>query len=279
LEEAIRYYTAALALRPRNPAKSVDLGNALEAKGDLDGAITAYRDALDGHPDYVLAHVNLSRALAAKGLLDEAIVERRKAIRLRYDVSDHFRLAGMLTRKGLTEEAAGEYKNAISQGLKVVELNPKDATSHNSMAWHLATCLDAKFRDPKRAVELAEQAVELAPNERAYWNTLGVAHYGASDWQAAVKALNKSMELCQGGDSYDWFFLAMAHWQLRNKDEARKCYNQAVQWMDKNDPKNEELRRFRAEASELLEIESRRTNSRDTEMQRRTILAIRLLSV
>jgi len=227
----------------------------LKAKGDLEGAIAAYRDAVDGHPDYVRAHIWLSEALVGKGDLDKAIAELREVIRLRYFVSDRFRLADLLMRKGLAEEAAGEYEKAISQGLKAVELNPKNAVSHNNMAWHLATCPNAKFRDPRRAVGLAEKAVELAPNEGIYWNTLGAAHYGASDWQAAVNTLNKSMELRKGGDSNDWFFLAMAHWQLRNKDEARKWYDQAVQWMDKNDPKNEELRRFRAEAAELLEIE------------------------
>jgi eukaryotic-like serine/threonine-protein kinase len=255
LEEAIRYYTAALALRPRNPAKSVDLGNALKTKGDLDGAIAAFRDALDGHPNYVAAHKHLSLALADKGRLDEAIAELREAIRLRYYVSDHFRLAELLTRKGLAEGAAVEYEKAISQGLKAVELDPQNAVSHNNMAWHLATCPNAKFRDPRRAVQLAKKAVELAPNKGMYCNTLGAAHYRASDWQAAVNTLNKSMELRNGGDSYDWFFLAMAHWQLSNKDEARKLYDRAVQWMDENDAKNEELRRFRAEAAELLEIE------------------------
>ena len=56
------------------------------------------------------------------------------------------------------------------------------------------------------------------------------------------------------GDATDWFFLAMAHWQLGDKDEARKWYDKAVEWMDKNQPKNEELLRFRAEAAELLGI-------------------------
>jgi serine/threonine protein kinase/Flp pilus assembly protein TadD len=256
LEEAIRYYVAALALRPRNPGTSVNLGNALKAKGDLDGASAAYRDALDGRPDYALAHERLGLVLADKGRLDEAITELREAVRLRDYVLDGFRLAELLTRKGRAEEATGEYEKAISRVSKVVELNPKNATIHNNVAWYLATCPDAKFRDPTRAVALAAKAVELAPTDGSYWNTLGAAHYRARDWQAAVKALNKSMELrSKGGDSYDWFFLAMAHWQLSNKDEARKWYEQAVQWMDKSAPKNEELRRFRAEAAALLAIE------------------------
>jgi hypothetical protein len=62
------------------------------------------------------------------------------------------------------------------------------------------------------------------------------------------------MELRKGGDSFDWFFLAMANWQLGKKEEARKLYDKAVQWMDKNQPKDEELRRFRGEAEESLGI-------------------------
>ena len=53
------------------------------------------------------------------------------------------------------------------------------------------------------------------------------------------------MQLRNGGDANDWFFLAMAHWQLDHEEEAGKWYAQAVQWMDKNAPQNEELRRFR----------------------------------
>jgi len=59
------------------------------------------------------------------------------------------------------------------------------------------------------------------------------------------------MELRKGGDSLDWFFLAMTRWQLGDKQEARKWYDKAVQWMEKNQPKDEELIRFRAEAEEF----------------------------
>jgi len=76
--------------------------------------------------------------------------------------------------------------------------------------------------------------------------------YAAS--KAAVAALETSMKLRQGGDSIDWFFLAMAHWQLGDKEEARRWYDRAAEWMDKNRAENADLRRFRAEAEELLKI-------------------------
>ena len=46
----------------------------------------------------------------------------------------------------------------------------------------------------------------------------------------------------------------MAHWQLGDKEQARKQYDHAVQWMEKNKRQDEELLRFRAEAAELLMI-------------------------
>ena len=62
------------------------------------------------------------------------------------------------------------------------------------------------------------------------------------------------MALRKGGDAYDWFFLAMAHWQLGEKGKAREWYNRAVQWMDKSQPSNEELRRFVLIGSICLEL-------------------------
>jgi hypothetical protein len=50
----------------------------------------------------------------------------------------------------------------------------------------------------------------------------------------------------------------MAHWQLGEKDKAREWYDKATLWMEKNQPKNEELLRFRAEASELLELKEKK---------------------
>jgi tetratricopeptide (TPR) repeat protein len=107
-------------------------------------------------------------------------------------------------------------------------------------------------------VELAKKAVELAPGQGLYWNTLGVAHYRAGDWEAAIAALDKAKQLHNGGDIYDWFFLAMTHWQLAHKEEARKWFDKAVEWMEKNRPSDEDLRRFRAEAAELLGVKDKK---------------------
>jgi tetratricopeptide (TPR) repeat protein len=128
----------------------------------------------------------------------------------------------------------------------------KLASVLNNQAWNLAVDPDPQLRDPAQAVELAGKAVELAPTDGSFWNTLGTAHYRAGNWKATISALDQSMELRQGGDSYDWFFLAMAHWRLNDKHTARNWHERAAAWMDANQPQNEELRRFRTEAEELM---------------------------
>jgi tetratricopeptide (TPR) repeat protein len=129
----------------------------------------------------------------------------------------------------------------------------------NDISWLLATCADPKFRDGMRAVELAKKAVELGPKEGNHWNTLGVAQYRKGDWKAAIDALTKSMELLRGkSESFNTFFLAMAHWQLGDKPQARSWYDKAVPWMEKNQPGDEELLRFRAEAAALLGVKEKK---------------------
>jgi hypothetical protein len=99
---------------------------------------------------------------------------------------------------------------------------------------------------PKKGLDLDPRA--------GIWNSLGIAYYRAGDWQPAVTALKKSMELREGGDCYDWFFLAMAHWKLGHKEEARKWHGQASAWMEQKEYGDPRLRRFRAEAAALLGV-------------------------
>jgi tetratricopeptide (TPR) repeat protein len=187
------------------------------------------------------------------GQYDKAVADFSKAIELDASLADAWHDRGIAYLK------QGHPNKAIGDLSKAVGLNPKHAMAFNNLAWTLATCPELKIRDSRRAVELAERAVLLEP--KGSMNTLGVAHYRAGDWKAAIAALKKSVELDQRpATSFNAFFLAMAHWQIGEKEQARSWYDQGVHWMQKNAPNDEELRRFRAEAEELLEI-----NDKDTE--------------
>ena len=133
-------------------------------------------------------------------------------------------------------------------------LRPECQSVASHLAWLLATCPDPRLRNPVEAVSLAKKAVEQEPKQGRYWNCLGAAHYRARQWNAAVDAFNRSMELREGGSTIDWFLLAMAYWQLGDKVESRKWYDKAVKWMEKNEPEDAEQRRFHLEATALLKF-------------------------
>jgi tetratricopeptide (TPR) repeat protein len=133
------------------------------------------------------------------------------------------------------------------------------ASIHNEWAWLLATCADPGFRDAGRAVALARKAVELEPEHGGFQNTLGVALYRGGKHTEARAALARSMQLRHGGDAFDWLFLAMAHRKSGNAGEARRWYDRAIAWLERNKdrlakdrPQADELRRFRSEAEEVL---------------------------
>jgi serine/threonine protein kinase/Flp pilus assembly protein TadD len=169
-----------------------------------------------------------------------------------------FDLADILRQDGQQQQARDVWRQALVFLEKLLQVHPKDAGCRNRLAWLLAMDPEPDFRNPGRAVELAKEAVTLAPNHPGLWSTLGVAHYRAGDWKRAIEALAKSMELQRGAQrSFDTFFLAMAHWQLGEKAKARQWHDKAVQWMENNDPTNVVLRRLRAEAGELLETKEK----------------------
>jgi Flp pilus assembly protein TadD len=119
--------------------------------------------------------------------------------------------------------ARKQWGQAIADYTQALELKPDAPLLCNNLAWLLATCPDPKFRDTRRAVELAKKAAELDPKQGYFWSTLGTAHYRVGEWKDGIDALKKADELLQGEMfSFNAFFLAMAHWQLVQKDEARK---------------------------------------------------------
>ena len=258
LDKAMAGFREAIRVKPDASVAHNNLGIALTDQGRLDDAIAAFQEAIRFQPDYELAHNNVGVALIKKGRLDEAIAAYREAIRLKPGYAGAWNnLGAALRQKKAFDEAVAAYREAI-------RLNQDYGPAYRNLAWVLATCPEPKVRDPAEAVRLAKKAVELRAKNGDWWNTLGVAHYRAGNWNDAIAALEKSMELNQGGSGVGWIFLAMAHWRLGKQDQARKHYDQAVRWMEENKEAltkapmfAEELGRFRVEATDLLGIKKK----------------------
>jgi serine/threonine protein kinase/tetratricopeptide (TPR) repeat protein len=258
-----------------------------EAEATIRQAIDGFDELAAAHPaepDYHRSRAAFQRQLAQRQATDnrvpdadksylEAIASYQKIIAEFPKYDDLWRVYDGLAQ---ALSASNRPLEADEARRKMVELAPNNAGTLNNLAWSFATFADASARNATLAVELAKKGIELDPQNEQLSNTLGVAYYRAGKWQDAIEWLEKSMKirisgnvgdpsnrgfdqllkLRHGGDSFDWFFLAMAHWQLDHKDEARKWHAKAVEWMDANKPHDQELLRFRAEADELIKNET-----------------------
>ncbi len=233
----------------------------------------SYRDFLRNHFGGVaeVARKQGDHAGAAKAAEEFARVSSRRALDsvLAAEVlADCQKLAEAdphldgVARTATVSDYARRISVALTDGADAAGNDPE---ALNGIAWFLATCRDSRFRNPRRAVELAQKAVACEPKAGAVWNTLGVAHYEAGAWDEAIAALSQSMELTSGGSAADWFFLAMAHWQMGDKDQAKKWYTHAIRRMEKNKPQDDEVRRFRDEAAALLGVTDHSTPTTNKE--------------
>jgi serine/threonine protein kinase/tetratricopeptide (TPR) repeat protein len=234
----------------------------VEAIDLLKKLVNDYPDMPDYQVDLARAHrnvasllVDLGRPQDADKAVNDALVLSQQLTKERPGIPDYQEelatvwlllgdLRGALHRSGEAKEAWHKF----------LELAPDTAQAREKKAWFLATCPDEKFLDPAQAVLLAKKAVHRAPRSRHALQTFGVASYRVGEWKAAADALNESKRSSKSGDAASLFFLAMTHWQRGDKKQAGKCYDQAVQALEKNQPNQHELRRFRAEAEALLEI-------------------------
>ncbi len=244
VDEAIAEYTEVIRRAPAWHYPHFARGLVYRDLKEMDKAIADFSEAIRLLPsaDYYRSR---AMSLRTKGEIVKALEDFTEAIRINPSDATAYR------ERAKSWQLKGDFKQAASDVQKLVELASEDAQACNDVAWFLATCPDARLRDGQRAVELAERAVKLSPTG-TYRNTLGVAQYRLGNYKAAIESLGKSMRLGSGGNAFDWFFLAMAQWQLGHKDEARNWYDKAVEWTEKHEPKNEELRRFQMEAAELL---------------------------
>jgi len=292
IRQALAIYEKRLATTPDNPDAKDKLAHAQAYMGNLlqltnrdPEAARLYQSAVairerlsDDFPDnadhqrrLVLEYEALGRILANLGRIQEAETALRQSVSVGEKlVADHpnvdpfptslarsqFQLGLFLYDRNRTEEATDAFRRARQLFEDTVARAP-DPRHQNDLAWFLVTCPAVQFRDGERAVAVARRSLQSPPAAWYYWRTLGIAQYRAGKWQDAVEALTKAMELGSGGDSRDWFFLAMVRWQQGDRAQARKWYNQAVEWMEKNLPHDALLRRFRTEAEEVLELKKK----------------------
>jgi tetratricopeptide (TPR) repeat protein len=228
-DEAIRFYTAARAIRPET---AHELAHVLQERGDSDEALGVFRDlkrlqpgnatnllclldALKGKgsieeiaetknaalvasreeirrsPDRGIPRANLAGALANQGKLDEAIAEYRAAIRLEPELFGvRGNLAAVLEQRGKLDEAVAEYRTMI-------RLAPDDPASHVN----LGALLCDKLEDYPAAAGEFRKAIRLRPDHGDTYASLGKALLFQGKADEALAALRDAVRLQPSHDN------------------------------------------------------------------------------
>jgi tetratricopeptide (TPR) repeat protein len=158
--------------------------------GELEPALADYQRALDLDPKLSIAERGCGRVCHMLGQVDESFDHLSRAIELApRDANARASRADLLTDLGEYAAAAHDYDDALS-------INPRYADAYRGSAWLLATCPDDALRNPKLALERAQQATELdRKSDATTFDTLAAAQASAGDFRAAAESIRRAIEL------------------------------------------------------------------------------------
>jgi Tfp pilus assembly protein PilF len=173
--------------------------------------------------------------------------------RARLIAGSYHRLAGILKaqRNHALEDRALRAALALDQG------NPAFL---NDLAWSLVRAPQTAPAASAEAIKFATRATEASPKERAFQNTLALAHLRAGHGQLAKESIEKSIAMQgQGGDGADRLIMAMLCLSKRSRGEALDWYIRALEYMSANPQVDADAVALRAEVEGLLGRASART--------------------
>jgi tetratricopeptide (TPR) repeat protein/tRNA A-37 threonylcarbamoyl transferase component Bud32/DNA-directed RNA polymerase subunit RPC12/RpoP len=251
------------AITPGNPTRGVAV--TLHSVAIWDRLVADYPDVANLERDRAgmyyyldLAYRANRDALGARRAIGKSIKiltrlteQHPKNRTYRRDLSQYYSVLGDI------DVAAGRLETGLKQQERAAAIDPSNPRPCDQVAVALSSFRDPKLRDPLRAVDFARKALAIAPSNPQYWHTLGVAQYRAGRWQAALESLENAMLLQNGGDGLDWYFVAMANWQVGNKGSARDYFRRAEEWKAKEHVGADDLQGLDREVAQLVTDASR----------------------
>jgi tetratricopeptide (TPR) repeat protein len=219
--EAIRYFTAALALRPESPAMYLNRGRCLDEMKETESAIADYERCLALAPHYFMASANLSIALQAQGRLQDALAVCDRAVRANPDRAGAWsNRANVLNKLGQYEKAIADCNRAIERDARLAVAWANRGTAYRALGRYdkaIDDCTKALQLDEKCARALAERgnsylqrgeypkaladcshSIELHPTDAFTWYTRGAVYQALGDPESALANCAKAVDLAPG---------------------------------------------------------------------------------
>lgn len=194
--------------RPREAVGFVIEGDIFASEKALPEAINAYRNGLKQVPAPELA-IKLHAALLASGNTAEA--EKMASTWLK----DHPKDIAFRLHQGDIGTTRKDYAQAAQHYRAALDLQPNNPLVLNNLAW-----VSGQLKAPK-AIEYAEKANQLAPNQPPFMDTLAMLLADKGETAKAIELLRKALVIAPQAAAIQ-LNLAKVLISTGKKDEARK---------------------------------------------------------
>jgi tetratricopeptide (TPR) repeat protein len=193
---------------PRGPFHVLDCDTAsLVYLGIADGCGFGDHLHLVDLPDHMFVRWEFSDGSHLNWDTNDASIVEDREYSADYELSKNLRRRRVYLSSMTRDEAkghvyflrAGAYENrgdlasSIADMEKVLQLIPQSTQAKSDLAWLYATTRDVSPDKRRRAIQLAQAAIDLEPKCGDFWDTLAVAHAATGDFKQAVHCADKAV--------------------------------------------------------------------------------------
>jgi len=257
IERAEQVFRGLLARDPRDADALMGLASALEARGQLADAERSYRDAARVEPGYWNTHNSLGSFLVQNGRAADAVEPFTRVTELAPGNSTGYNNLG--TAQLMTGQLAGaaksfersleldpgraaysnlgtvyfyrhEYDKALDMYSRAIGLAPEDYEmwgGRGDVLWQIPDRRDAAVHDYERAIRLAEQALEVNPNNVVSIAQLAYFRGRVGDAEQSARDMQRALELAPDNGFVN-YYAALAAVDRGDDAEAARLVAKAV---------------------------------------------------
>jgi tetratricopeptide (TPR) repeat protein len=216
-EAALERVRRQMGLAPKVPDFEFLLGRLHLSRQETALAESAFLRAIELDPQFDKAYVALSQLYAASGQYDQALAKLNGALQTNPRNLPVMMLSGMLyEQKGDIQRAQETYEQLLA-------LNPRFFRAANNLAY----LYGEHGGDPAKALKLAQQARDAAPEDPYIADTLGWILYKQGNYDWALVALQQSVSKL-GDNAEVQYHLGMTQHRLGHREEAKQALQKAL---------------------------------------------------
>jgi type IV pilus assembly protein PilF len=217
-----------------------NVGQALLADGNAQGALKSLLEAEGGDPENETLQFDLGRAYVQMGDFEKAAIHLNKALQIKPNYSD------AMNHLGIIYSREGKYTQALELFRKAAEdyLYPARFFAYNNLG-----SVYLRMGQYDKALEAFRKAVQASPQYAQAYDNMGMTYEALRQWDRAIEAYKASIQHAPDFP-ISYLHLANVYLTLNRREEARALILKAME-VDKTGE-------FGVDAKRLLQESERR---------------------